>query len=124
MERIFAHNGARKLAYGAHISRIFDRAYPEYRNFDTAELIRRYGQMNGQEVDLPHPDRYIMQAKLVAKLEFEELRDTLAAKGEAEQEKLLLWLYDRCLRTNRFGYLTEGMDHIRACLKEGEGASA
>lgn len=124
VERAFAHSDARKLAYGEHMDRIFDRAYPDHRNFDAAELIRRYCQMNGQEVDMPHPDRYIMQAKLVAKMEFEELREQLRRNSDEEQEKLLLWLYDRCVRTNRFGYLTEGMDHIRACMKEEKGVAA
>ena len=124
VERVFAHSDARKLAYGEHMGRIFHRAYPDHRNFDTAELIRRYGQMNSQEMNMPHPDRYIMQAKLVAKIEFEELRERLHRNGDEEQEKLLLWLYDRCVRTNRFGYLTEGMDHIRARMKEEEGVAA
>lgn len=124
VERVFAHAQACKLESGEHIARIFDRVYPDYRNFDTAELIRRYCQMSGQEVDMPHPDRYIMQAKLMAKIEFVELREELLRSGEAEQEKLLLWLYDRCVRTNRFGYLAEGMNYIRICLKERKGAAA
>lgn len=124
VERVFAHDGAQKLSLGEHISRIFDRSYPSWRNFDSAELIRRYGQMNGQEVVMPYPDRYIMQSKLMAKLEFGELREALARSGEAELEKLLLWLYDRCVRANRFGYLAEGMEQIRVQLEAKEGMAA
>ena len=124
VERVFAHDEARKLEPGEHIARIFDRAYPDWRNFDTAELLQRWSLMNAQEVEMPHPERYIAQAKLVAKLEFDELRDALAAAGEQEQEKLLLWLYDRCVRMKRFGYLAEGMDLLRTRLEERKGAVA
>ena len=124
VERVFAHNGAQKLEPGEHISRIFAREHPYYRNFDRAELIRRYGQMNGQEVEMPHPERYIAQAKLAARLDFQELREALGQSGRGELEELLLWLYERCVRMNRFGYLAEGMELVRGLMKEGKGAAA
>lgn len=124
VNRVFAHARARKLDSQTHIDRIFSRDQLHFRNFDTAELIRRQSEITGQALRMPEADRYISQAGLMAKLEFEELRQALREVGDTEGEELLLWFYDHCLRTLRFGYFAEALDMLRARLQSREGADA
>lgn len=116
--RIFAHDQTGKLTTEAHIARIFGREYRAYRNFDTAALLRHVEKLRDREPVMPDPQRYIDQAKLVAELELRELLEAFREPADQDLKDLLLWLYDRCVRKLRFGYLYEGMELIRGLLKE------
>lgn len=122
--RIFAHAEAEKLDPQAHMDRIFSRDQIHFRNFDTAALIRRRCEITGQEITTPETERYVNQAKLMAALEFEELRQALRASRDTEGETLLLWLYDHCRRTLRFGFLAEGMEILRSRSRKGADEAA
>ena len=124
IEQIFAHDRAQKLTAPEHMARIFSREHPGHRNFDTAELLSRMAQLRGQTLTMPDPQRYIDQSRLMAELEFQELRESLRTAGQTALEQQLLWLYDHCLRKLRFGQLHEGMSLIRSLLERKEGEAA
>ena len=124
MDRIFAHAAESGLDPQSHADRIFSRDHETFRNFDTARLLRRYCEIFGQSLRIPEADRYINQAKLIADLEFDELRQALRQAGDTEGLDLLLWIYDECRRNLRFGYLAECMAILRRRMSAQEGADA
>ena len=128
--RIEAHDHASLLSPQDRMDRIFSRDR-RCQDFGTARRMAQYAPQLGWSVAVPqNAERYVNQAKLMAQLDLEELREIIAQArtrgGDAETldhlEQMLLHFYVHCGEELQFGFLTQITDAIRSKLDEMKGA--